>query len=144
MAAERPQFDEAELDAIVHRLRQEVQATRSEELDGARGTSASELRARNELERIWAVTAERPYLYRPGWSGRARGTLLLPLKAVMRRLVRWYVEPLAIDQRAFNAGVLRLTDELVGRLNRLERSVGSLDERLERLERTARQPPVGT
>ena len=142
MAAEKPQFDEAELEAIVHRLREEVEATRSDELDGAHGSS-SELRTRHELERIWAVTAERPYLYRPGWAGRARGTLLLPLKAVMRPLMRWYVEPLAIDQRTFNAGVLRLTDELVDRLSGLERSLGSLDERLERLERTAGQPPAG-
>jgi hypothetical protein len=142
VGAERPQFDEAELEAIVHRLRREVQATRSEDPDVA-GNAAAHFQTRRELDRIWAVTAERPYLYRPGWWGRVRGTFLLPLKAVMRRLVRWYVEPLAIDQRAFNAGVLRLTDELVDRLDRLERSVGSLDERIERLERTAGRSPAG-
>jgi hypothetical protein len=134
VAAERPQIDEAELEAIIDRLREEVHATRYEEFDAAPGSSPSELRARRELDRMWAVTAERPYLYRPGWWGRLRGTLLLPLKAVTRRLVRWYVEPLAIDQRAFNAGVLRLADELGDRLGRLERSLGSLEERLARLE----------
>jgi len=124
MAAERPQFDEAELDAIVHRLRREVQATRSE---GHNGSSA-ELRTRRELDRLWAVTAERPYLYRPGRWGRVRGAALLPLKAVMRRLTRWYVEPLAADQRAFNAAMLRLTDELIERLVRIEHALESADE----------------
>jgi hypothetical protein len=141
VAPQRPQFDEAELNMIVDRLRKEVQSTRSEELDGAVGSSPYGLRTRRELDRIWAVTAERPYLYRPGWWGRLRGTLLLPLKFVIRRLVRWYVEPLAVDQRAFNAGVLRLADELAARLDRLDRSVGLLEERLARPERTAEQSP---
>jgi hypothetical protein len=124
MAAEPPTFDHAELDAIVHRLRQEVQATRSQGLDG----SSAEFRTRRELDRLWAVTAERPYLYRPGRWGRIRGAALVPLKAVMRRLTRWYVEPLAADQRAFNAAMLRLTDELAERLVRLEKSLESPDE----------------
>jgi hypothetical protein len=124
MAAGPPQFDEAELDAIVHRLHQEVQATRSEGIDG----SPTEFRTRRELDRLWAVTAERPYLYRPGRWGRVRGAVLVPLKAVVRRLTRWYVEPLAVDQRAFNAAMLRLTDELAERLVRLERALESADD----------------
>jgi hypothetical protein len=124
MAAEPPSFDQAELDAIVHRLRQEVQATRSEGFDG----SSTEFRTRRELDRLWAVTAERPYLYRPGRWGRIRGAVLVPLKAVVRRLTRWYVEPLAADQRAFNAAMLRLTDELAERLVRLENALESADE----------------
>jgi hypothetical protein len=127
MAAEPPQSDEGDLDAIVHRLRREIQTTRSGGLDG----SSAELPARRELDRLWAVTAERPYLYRPGRWGRVRGAVLVPLKAVVRRLTRWYVEPLAADQRAFNAAMLRFTDELVERLVRLERSLKSLEERLE-------------
>jgi hypothetical protein len=126
MAAEPPRLDEAELDAIVHRLRQEVRTTRSEGLDG----SSAEFRTRRELDRRWAVTAERPYLYQPGRWGRVRGTALVPLKAVVRRLTRWYVEPLATDQRAFNAAMLRFTDELVERLDRLERSVKAFEERV--------------
>jgi hypothetical protein len=141
MAAEPPQSGEAELDAIVHRLHQEIQATRSAEADGAAGSSATELRTRRELDRIWAVTAERPYLYRPGWWGRVRGTLLLPPKAVIRRLVRWYVEPLATDQRAFNAALLRLSDELVERMVSLEHSMSALEERLARLEDKTDEAP---
>jgi hypothetical protein len=142
VAGERRHFDEAELEAIVARLRREVQASRSEDLDGDAGGSASELRTRRQLDQIWAVTADRPYLYRAGWWGRLRGTLLLPPKALIRRLVRWYVEPLAIDQRAFNAGVLRLADELTARLSRLERSVGSLEKGLAALERRDEQSPA--
>jgi hypothetical protein len=41
--------------------------------------------------------------------------------------MRWYVEPLAADQRAFNAAMLRLADELEDRLIELERRVERLD-----------------
>jgi hypothetical protein len=137
MAAEPPHVDDSNLDAIVDRLRREVETTRSEGLDGTPG----ELRARRELDRLWAVTVDRPYLYRPGRWGRVRGAALVPLKAVVRRLTRWYVEPLATDQRGFNAAMLRFADELVERLVRLERSMSSLEERLARLERTADEAP---
>jgi hypothetical protein len=130
VAAERPQVDEGELDAIVHRLRQEVQATQSAGVGG----SSAEIPARRQLDRLWAVTAERPYLYQAGRWGRVRGIALVPLKAVTRRLMRWYVEPVATDQRAFNAAVLPLIDELVERLVRVERSMSSLEERLARIE----------
>jgi hypothetical protein len=130
VATERPQIDEGELDAIVHRLRQEVRATQAAGVD----RPPVDLPARRELDRLWAVTAERPYLYRPGRWGRVRGMALVPLKAVTRRLMRWYVEPVATDQRAFNAALLRLTDELVERLVRVERSVNSLEKRIAQLE----------
>jgi Methyltransferase domain len=68
--------------------------------------------ARRELDRLQGVTAERPYRFRPGRWGRLRGLALIPTKAILRRLMRWYVEPLASEQREFNAGVLRLADEL--------------------------------
>jgi hypothetical protein len=34
------------------------------------------------------------------------------VKAVLRKLMRWYVEPVAYDQRSFNAVTLRLIDDL--------------------------------
>ena len=34
--------------------------------------------------------------------------------------MRWYVEPLAYDQRSFNAAVLRLLDDLDTRIAQLE------------------------
>jgi hypothetical protein len=49
------------------------------------------------------------------------------VKAVLRKLMRWYVEPLAYDQRSFNAAVLRLIDDLDARLARLERRDGEAE-----------------
>jgi hypothetical protein len=132
MAAGPSQFDEAEFVATVDRLRAEVRQTRSYGVDGGAGPPG-ELRARRELDRLWAVSADRPYLYRAGRWGRLRGVLLVPLKAVLRRLLRWYVEPLATDQRSFNAAVLRLADELTFHLE-------ELDKRLERLEQAEGDP----
>jgi hypothetical protein len=55
-----------------------------------------------------------------------RGGLGTPVKAVLRKMMRWYVEPLAYDQRSFNAAALRLIDDLEDRVNRLEREVRRL------------------
>jgi hypothetical protein len=43
-----------------------------------------------------------------------------PLKGILRRLMRWYVEPAFADQRAFNDAVLKLVDDLDERISRLE------------------------
>jgi hypothetical protein len=45
--------------------------------------------------------------------------------------MRWYVEPLAYDQRSFNAATLRLLDDLQEQVDRLQAEL----ERL-RTERT--------
>jgi hypothetical protein len=37
--------------------------------------------------------------------------------------MRWYVEPLAYDQRSFNAAALRLFDDLQARIDELEREL---------------------
>ena len=63
---------------------------------------------RDEAERLWPVSADRSLRLRPG----VRGGIGTPVKAVLRKLMRWYVEPLAYDQRSFNAAALRLIDDL--------------------------------
>ena len=65
---------------------------------------------------VWPVSADRSLRLRPGVRGGA-GT---PAKAVLRKLMRWYVEPVAYDQRSFNAAALRLIDDLEQRVARLE------------------------
>jgi hypothetical protein len=89
------------------RLKEEVRAS------GPRqpGVSAAQIRlsARDQAERLWAVSAERPIAGKVG-----------PLKSLLRRLMRWYVEPAMADQRAFNDAVLKLVDDIDERLSRLE------------------------
>ena len=68
------------------------------------------LSARDQAERLWAVSAERPITGKVG-----------PVKWALRRLMRWYVEPAFADQRSFNDAVLKLYDDLDERLSRLER-----------------------
>jgi O-antigen chain-terminating methyltransferase len=87
---------------------------------------------------MWPVSAERPLERRPG----PKGALGLPVKHVLRRLMRWYVEPLAAEQRAFNDALLKLVDDLyeeadvaIGGREQAERSLAELEERLRRLER---------
>ena len=108
------QADPPEVEELVSRL--EFELSRSGSPDGRAGQAIAPLAARAEAERLAGVTADRPYLYKPGLAGRIRGIVLIPLKFVLRKLMRWYVEPVAADQRAFNASVLRLSDSLHQRI----------------------------
>ena len=68
---------------------------------------------------MWPVSADRGLRLRPG----VRGGIGTPVKAVLRKAMRWYVEPLAYDQRSFNAASLRLIDDLQAQIDELEREL---------------------
>jgi SAM-dependent methyltransferase len=138
---------EAEFETILARLREEV-----DRADGGGGNGAGRFpERRRQAEQLWAVSAERPFQNRPGRYGRLRGLALTPLKGVLRKSMRWYVEPLAAEQRRFNAAALKLLDSVWEEQQsalavfgpRLERVV-ELDERLTRLERRERAPAART
>src|SRR5688572_23121975 len=105
---------ETDLAALFEQLKQEVR--RSGASPGESGSADERSAARAEAERLWPVSADRNLRLRPG----VRGGLGTPAKAVLRKLMRWYVEPVAYDQRSFNAAALRLIDDLEGRVARLE------------------------
>jgi hypothetical protein len=115
---------EEEVAAIFEALRSGVRA-RPATLSPLGDDPLRELQARRELDRRWRVTAERAFLRRPGPLGSVYGALVWPFKWILRRLMRWYVEPMAADQRAFNAAVIRALDEqselFEAELRRLER-----------------------
>jgi hypothetical protein len=94
--------------ALFARLKAEVRASGPRRVDG--DPAQIRLSARDQAERLWAVSAERPIAGKVG-----------PVKAVLRRLMRWYVEPAFADQRAFNDAALKLIDDLDERVSRLER-----------------------
>ena len=115
-----------------------------EELRGGAGDRGAAAAARAQAERMWPVSAERPSERRPGLKGLATR----PAKPVLRRLMRWYVEPLAAEQRAFNDAVLKLVDDLY---ERTDAALGERDEALrlatelqERLRRLERRPAGST
>ena len=128
--ADPPTSSSTEIEAIVLRLRDELEAGGEAAADDGDELFGS-LPSRRRADRLWAVSAERPYLARPGTWGRVRGALLLPLKALLRRAMRWYVEPFATDQRQFNAALLRLLDE---QHEATARALERIDERLRTLE----------
>jgi hypothetical protein len=67
-------------------------------------------------ERFWPVTAEKPLERRPG----PKGWLVFQAKRVLRKLLRWYVEPALAEQRIVNDALLRLVDDLGRRVAELE------------------------
>src|SRR5579864_6370974 len=68
-------------------------------------------------ERFWAVSADKPLERRPG----AQGRLAYAVKRILRKLMRWYVEPALAEQRIVNDALLRLVDDLARRVDELER-----------------------
>ena len=98
--------------ALFEQLKDEVRRSGAAPGETGAGGDEDRLAARGEAERLWPVSADRPLQLRPGFSG----TLANPAKAVLRKLMRWYVEPLAYDQRSFNAAALRLIDDLEARV----------------------------
>src|SRR4051812_40055708 len=121
-----------DVDALVARLREELAG-------GSNGAGRGQLlAARHRAERLWAVSADRPLERRPG----PKGWVAYPVKKLLRPLLRWYVEPLAHEQRMFNDVVLKMVDGIVEEIDRGERSredalrtLGELEERLTRVER---------
>src|SRR5919204_720698 len=140
--------EEVDVAALFARLKEEVRHAPGLDVSNGFNRGLVRTRLRSVAERWWPVTAERPLERRSG----VRGALLYPVKKVLRRLMRFYVEPFAADQRAFNDAALKLVDELFeevdlafGRLDRAERElaerredarrVAELEERLTRVER---------
>jgi O-antigen chain-terminating methyltransferase len=126
--------EEIDVAALFDRLREELR--RGAVQEDSRGAEFAS--TRGLAERFWPVTAERP----------AGGGLKGAVKRFLRKLMRWYVEPLAADQRVFNDSVLKLVDALSERADvstaareQAERLVRELEERLARLER--RGPAAG-
>jgi hypothetical protein len=99
--------EQEDVAALFARLKEEVRAAgpRSGDVTPAQ----IRLSVRDQADRLWAVSAERSIVGRVG-----------PLKLVLRRLMRWYVEPAFAEQRAFNDAVLKLVDDLDERISRLE------------------------
>ncbi len=122
------------MNALVERLREELAGGRNGTAEG-RGRL---LAARHRAERLWSVSADRPLERRPG----LKGWVAYPLKRILRPFLRWYVEPLAAEQRSFNDVVLKMVDGILEEVDRgetsraeAERTLGELEERLIRAER---------
>jgi hypothetical protein len=113
--------DSIDVEELYRRLREEVRRSGSDPGAGS-GSDDDRRAARAEAERLWTVSADRSLRLRPGF----RGGLGTPVKAVLRKLMRWYVEPLAYDQRSFNAAALRLIDDLQEQVTRLEAELEAL------------------
>ena len=111
LSAESP----VDVEELFRALREEVRRSGADPGAGA-GVEDERRIARAEAERLWPVSADRSLRLRPG----VRGGLGTPVKAVLRKLMRWYVEPLAYDQRSFNAAALRLIDDLQDQVDRLQ------------------------
>jgi SAM-dependent methyltransferase len=138
--------DDVDVAALFARLKEEVRGLGRAGSANGLGQAQRLKRVRDQAERSWSVSAERPLQGNPA-SRR--------VKWFLRKLMRWYVEPLAVEQRTFNDAALKLVDGvseradvLAARVDEAERAlaqraldakaVTELEERLTRLERRER------
>jgi SAM-dependent methyltransferase len=132
--------DEIDVADLFERLREELRRGA-----GPGDSAAADFAATRALaERFWPVTAEREA------GGGPKGLV----KRILRKLMRWYIEPLAADQRVYNSSLLKLVDALSERADeaaasreRVQQLLRELEERLTRVERRgpgggAAAPPV--
>jgi hypothetical protein len=96
---------ELSVDEVYARLREAVDRD-SRDLAATRGLA----------ERFWPVSADVPLERRPG----VKGWLAFQVKRVLRKSMRWYVEPAFAEQRIVNDALLRLVDDLTRRVDELE------------------------
>ena len=122
-----PSDTQVDVEELFRALREEVRRSGAD--PGAFGGDEGDRRAaRAEAERLWPVSADRSLRLRPGF----RGGIGTPVKAVLRKLMRWYVEPLAYDQRSFNAATLRLIDDQQDQVDRLQAELAAARGEAER------------
>jgi hypothetical protein len=100
--------EQADVAAIFERLKAELRAAGPR--NGNVQPAQVRLSTRDQAERMWAISADRPIVGKAG-----------PVKLFLRRFMRWYVEPPFADQRAFNDALLKLIDDLDERISRLEK-----------------------
>jgi SAM-dependent methyltransferase len=120
--------DDLDVADLFERLREELRRGA-----GGEGGAGAEFAATRALaERFWPVTAEREA------GGGPKGLV----KRILRKFMRWYVEPLAADQRVYNSSLLKLVDALSERSDsaaasneRAQQLLRELEERLTRVER---------
>ena len=115
-----PSPEQVDVAALFAELREQVRRSGADPAGG--GDPTDRRAARDEAERLWPVSADRGLRLRPG----VRGGVGTPAKVVLRKLMRWYVEPLAYDQRSFNAAALRLLDDLQEQVDALRAEVEAL------------------
>jgi hypothetical protein len=120
----------AEIGAIFARLKEELRGGPARLGDDRRDARFA-LPSRAQAERTWAVSAERPFEQAPGRRGLVQAYVFVPVKRAMRKLMRWYVEPVAAHQRSFNLAIVTLVDELA---ERVDVELARLEERLQALE----------
>lgn len=92
---------------------------------GSDGGTAARLAARGTAERLWPVSTDRHI----GGRGGALGAVQRPVKLAVRKLTRWYVEPVFADQRGYNDALLKLVDELAAEVDRLRARIDELEAR---------------
>src|SRR3954447_11994946 len=127
--------------ALFEQIQAELRGVAGQEADAEpSATRRAELRL--AAERWWSVSAGRPIPNRGGPVGAA----IVLVKKVLKRLMRWYVDPLAHDQRTFNDAALKLVDDISRDLDWTREqalaagdALRSLQERYDDAQRRARE-----
>jgi len=83
------------------------------------------------LNSIWNVQAYREL---PGGNGLV-SKLNVFIKKVLRKLIKFYIEPIVADQNEFNANCVRLLNMSNGHMNIKDKKIEMLEEEIEQLKK---------
>jgi len=127
---------------VLDKLKEEIRRRRPAETDPALGERAASLQS---VYATMRVSSHLPI----GWPKLPPGILpklVAVMQKVVRRLLRWYINPIVEQQNAFNSASTRVMETLLQQTERLQASISQqqrereeiLQPRLQRLERTLR------
>lgn len=91
------------------------------------------------LNSIWNVQAYREL---PGGNGLV-SKLNVFIKKVLRKLIKFYIEPIVADQNEFNANCVRLLNMINGHMNIKDKKIEMLEEEIEQLKKQIKSSQNG-
>ncbi|MDQ5821796.1 MAG: hypothetical protein M3540_10170, partial [Actinomycetota bacterium] len=100
--------EQVDVGALFERLKEEVRHARGLDLAEPYDRGLVRARLRTVAERYWPVGPDPLLVPQPGAAGAVKHFV----KRVLRKGMRWYIHPFALEQRAFNDAALKLVDEL--------------------------------
>jgi len=86
---------------------------------------------RDGMNSSWSIVADRPIASHRRWIGK----LIVFGKRVVRKLLRWYINPIAEDQTRFNVYATSAINEITNKMLMMERNFKVIDRKFRDLEK---------
>jgi hypothetical protein len=122
-----PVPESADVAVVLRRIRDEVHVRR-QQADAAQGEGkgAGSSAALRRVQEVQQVNPHLPIAW-PTWPPGILSKFVAATQKVVRRLLRWYVNPIVAQQNEYNRAVAQVLNETNHRLSALEKLVVAMD-----------------